>query len=108
MASTSGPRKGLNWDVYGHSDTAGSGNVYSTDPKNPYYNVSVVCQPDANGYYTTGSGAPLTAPNYYEWCADHKKALESKPFGRVGSGGPVTLPDPTIFAMARGMAAART
>ena len=54
--------------------------------------------PDANGYYTTGSGALPTAPNYYEWCADHEKPLESKPFGQVGSGGPVTLPDPNILA----------
>ncbi|HUX90497.1 MAG TPA: multicopper oxidase family protein [Gallionellaceae bacterium] len=73
--------KGLNWDVYAH--TAGH-----TEP----------CSPDANGYYTTGSGALPTAPNYYEWCADHEKALESKPFGQVGSGGPVTLPDPNILA----------
>lgn len=74
--------KGLNWDVYAH--TAGH-----TSP----------CNPDANGYYTTGSTppAPLTAPNYYEWCADHEKALEAKPFGQVGSGGPVTLPDPNIL-----------
>lgn len=69
--------KGLNWDIYGH--TAGH-----TAP----------CVPDANGYYT----ANPTAPNYYEWCADHEKALESKPFGQVGSGGPVTLPDPNILA----------
>jgi len=75
--------KGLNWDVYAHA--AG----ITTD----------ACSPDANGYYTTASGAPLDAPNYYEWCADHLKALESRPFGRVGSGGPVALPDPTIVAM---------
>jgi len=74
--------KGLNWDVYAHADGI------TTD----------VCVPDADGYYTTGSGAPATAPNYYEWCADHKKPLESKPFGQVGSGGPVTLPDPNIMA----------
>lgn len=73
--------KGLNWDVYAH--TAG---------------FTSACIPDANGYYTTGSGAPPTAPNYYEWCADHEKALESKPFGQVGAGGPVTLPDPNILA----------
>ncbi|HZV53879.1 MAG TPA: multicopper oxidase family protein [Rhodocyclaceae bacterium] len=73
--------KGLNWDVYAH--TTGH-----TEP----------CIADNNGYYTTGSGAAPTAPNYYEWCADHEKPLESKPFGQVGSGGPVTLPDPNIFA----------
>ena len=39
-----------------------------------------------------------TDNNFYEWCADHKKPLESKPFGNVGSGGPVTLPDPNIVA----------
>jgi hypothetical protein len=71
--------KGLNWDVYAHAD-----GITSDD-----------CTPDANGYNT---GSP-TAPNYYEWCEDHKKALEARPFGRVGSGGPVTLPDPTIVAM---------
>ena len=73
--------KGLNWDVYAHADGI------TTD----------VCVPDANGYYTTGSGAPLSAPNYFEWCADHKKPLESKPFGSVGGGGPVTLPDANIL-----------
>jgi FtsP/CotA-like multicopper oxidase with cupredoxin domain len=74
--------KGLNWDVYGHADNI----------------TAAPCAPDANGYYTTGSGAPLDAANYYEWCDDHKKALEKTPFGRVGSGGPVSLPDPTLFA----------
>jgi FtsP/CotA-like multicopper oxidase with cupredoxin domain len=75
--------KGINWDIYAHA----SGITAAT------------CVPDANGYYTTGSGAPTSAPNYYEWCADHQKSLEARPFGNVGSGGPVTLPDPTIFAM---------
>ena len=69
--------KGLNWDVYGH--TPGD---------------SSICIPDANGYYT----ADPTAPNYYEWCQDHDKALEAHPFGAVGSGGPVTLPDANILA----------
>ena len=68
--------KGLNWDVFGH--LAGDGSV---------------CTPDANGYYTADPGAP----NYYEWCQDHNKALEAHPFGQVGSGGPVTLPDPNIL-----------
>jgi FtsP/CotA-like multicopper oxidase with cupredoxin domain len=66
----------LNWDVYGH--TAGDHSV---------------CVPDANGYYT----ADPTAPNYYEWCQDHAKPLEAHPFGAVGSGGPVTLPDANIL-----------
>jgi FtsP/CotA-like multicopper oxidase with cupredoxin domain len=69
--------KGLNWDVYGHHAADGTGDV---------------CTPDANGYYT----AKPAARNYYEWCADHAKPLESKPFGNVGSNGPVTLPDPNI------------
>jgi FtsP/CotA-like multicopper oxidase with cupredoxin domain len=76
--------KGLNWDVFGHN----AGN----DPG---------CSPDANGYYTTASPspAPLNAPNYYEWCQDHLRALESHPFSpTIASGGPVTLPDPTILA----------
>ena len=74
--------KGLNWDVFGHGSKDGA--PVTAD----------VCVPDANGYYTS---AP-TAQNYYEWCGDHNKALESKPFGSVGSGGPVTLPDPSIVA----------
>jgi len=68
--------RGLNWDVFGHG--------YSGDQS--------VCIPDANGYYTS---AP-TAPNYYEWCGDHNKALEKHPTGQVAAGGPVTLPDPNI------------
>jgi FtsP/CotA-like multicopper oxidase with cupredoxin domain len=70
--------KGLNWDVFGHG----------------YPDDDSTCVPDANGYYT----ADPTASNYYEWCADHRKPLESKPFGLVGSGGPVTLPDANILA----------
>ena len=70
--------KGLNWDVFGHSD--------GTDT------AKATCTPDANGF-NTGTPAAL---NYYEWCADHNKPLESKPFGDVGSGGPVTLPDANI------------
>jgi FtsP/CotA-like multicopper oxidase with cupredoxin domain len=70
--------KGLNWDVFGHG--------YDGDDSQ--------CVPDANGYYTSNPAAV----NYYEWCGDHKKPLESKPFGLVGSGGPVTLPDANILA----------
>jgi FtsP/CotA-like multicopper oxidase with cupredoxin domain len=74
--------KGLNWDVYAHTaDTSVPG-------------AQAPCIPDANGYYTSNPAAP----NYYEWCGDHNKALESKPFGQVASGGPATLPDPTIVA----------
>jgi FtsP/CotA-like multicopper oxidase with cupredoxin domain len=68
--------KGLNWDVFGHTTGA-----------------TLPCDPDANGYNTH-----TDADNYYEWCGDHQKPLESKPFGNVGSGGPITLPDPTILA----------
>jgi FtsP/CotA-like multicopper oxidase with cupredoxin domain len=73
--------KGLNWDVFGHR-------------KNGAADVDAPCVPDVNGYYTSDP----TAPNYYEWCGDHGKALESRPFGQVGSGGPMTLPDPNIVA----------
>jgi FtsP/CotA-like multicopper oxidase with cupredoxin domain len=62
--------RGLNWDVYDH--TPGDGTV---------------CIPDANGYYTS---VP-SAPNYYEWCADHDKPLET------ANGGPATLPDPLVL-----------
>jgi FtsP/CotA-like multicopper oxidase with cupredoxin domain len=74
--------RGLNWDLYGHH----SG---SSDP-----NANLTCTPDVNGYNT---GAP-TAINYFEWCQDHDKPMEVAPFGDVGSGGPVTLPDPNLFA----------
>ncbi len=73
--------KGLNWDAYGH-------NPASTDAS-----AKLPCTPDANGYNT---GAP-NAINYYEWCQDHNKPLQAKPFGDVAGGGPVTLPDPNLF-----------
>jgi FtsP/CotA-like multicopper oxidase with cupredoxin domain len=73
--------RGLNWDAYGHSP--GSSDPLATLP----------CTPDANGYNT---GAP-TAVNYFEWCQDHNKPLQAKPFGDVAAGGPVTLPDPNLF-----------
>jgi len=81
--------KGLNWDVYAHTSDTSDGS--------PEGNGGAPCIADANGYYTTGSGASGAEPNYYEWCADHKKPLENKPFGSVGSGGPVTLPDPNVL-----------
>ena len=74
--------RGLNWDPYGH-------NPASADPL-----AKLSCTPDANGYNT---GAP-TAINYFEWCQDHNKPLEVNPFGDVASNGPMTLPDPNIFA----------
>jgi FtsP/CotA-like multicopper oxidase with cupredoxin domain len=73
--------KGLNWDLYGHNPT-------SKDPL-----ATLPCKPDANGYNT---GDP-TALNYFEWCADHNKALQQFPFGDVASGGPMTLPNPNIL-----------
>jgi len=69
--------KGLNWDMYGH-----------VSPQ-----ATLSCTPDANGYNT---GNP-TAINYFEWCQDHNKPLEAKPFGSVGAGGPMTLPDANIL-----------
>ena len=74
--------KGLNWDMYGHLSPSG-------DPL-----ATLSCTPDANGYNT----ADPTAVNYFEWCQDHDKPLEAKPFGSVGAGGPMTLPDPNILA----------
>ena len=76
--------KGLNWDAYGHTP-----NPQSQDPL-----ASLPCNPDANGYNT---GDP-TALNYYEWCQDHNKALETHPFSKDISGaGPATLPDANIL-----------
>jgi FtsP/CotA-like multicopper oxidase with cupredoxin domain len=73
--------KGLNWDSYGHNPGSGS---------------TLACSPDANGYNT--GGLAFQAINYFEWCQDHNKPLQAKPFGDVAGGGPATLPDPTIFA----------
>jgi FtsP/CotA-like multicopper oxidase with cupredoxin domain len=75
--------KGLNWDVFGHDPS-----LVDTNTQKKFD-----CVPDANGYYTS---VPL-APNYYEWCGDHNKALEKHPTGQVAAGGPVTLPDPNII-----------
>ena len=74
--------RGLNWDAYGHKPT-------SADAV-----AKLSCTPDANGYNT----AAPTAINYYEWCQDHNKPMEAAPFGDVGAGGPMTLPDPNLFA----------
>ncbi len=76
--------KGLNWDAYGHTPNPQSG-----DPL-----ASLPCTPDTNGYNT---GDP-TALNYYEWCQDHNKPLETHPFSKDISGaGPATLPDANIL-----------
>jgi hypothetical protein len=74
--------RGLNWDAFGHDPSLVDSNTHK-----PF-----VCVPDANGYFTSDP----TAPNYYEWCGVHNKALEKHPFGQVAAGGPVTLPDPNI------------
>jgi hypothetical protein len=73
--------RGLNWDMYGH-------NTSSSDP-----NAKLPCVPDANGYNTSNP----TAINYFEWCQDHNKPLQTAPFGDVAGGGPATLPDPNIL-----------
>jgi FtsP/CotA-like multicopper oxidase with cupredoxin domain len=74
--------RGLNWDMYGHN------------PASTSTNAKLPCNPDANGYNT---GAP-TAINYFEWCQDHNKPMQVAPFGDVAGSGPVTLPDPNLFA----------
>jgi FtsP/CotA-like multicopper oxidase with cupredoxin domain len=74
--------KGLNWDAFGHHPG-------SSDPA-----ATLPCTPDTNGYNT----AAPTAINYFEWCQDHNKPLQAAPFGDVAAGGPVTLPDPNLFA----------
>jgi hypothetical protein len=79
--------KGLNWDAYAHRQVKDANGVVTSEPDG-------TCTPDADGYNT---GDP-TALNYYEWCADHGKALEKNPFGEVPSGGPITLPDANILA----------
>jgi len=75
--------KGLNWDAYGHN------------PSSSDSNAKLSCVADANGY-NSGPGA-YTAVNYYEWCQDHNKPMQAAPFGDVAAGGPMTLPDPTLF-----------
>jgi len=76
--------KGLNWDPFGHKPT-------SSDPL-----AKLTCTPDTNGYNTLGTS--YNAINYFEWCQDHNKPVQAAPFGDVASGGPVTLPNPNIFA----------
>jgi FtsP/CotA-like multicopper oxidase with cupredoxin domain len=81
--------RGLNWDMYGHNPAEPSGTAGDA-------NAHLMCNPDSNGYNTLGTS--YNQVNYFEWCADHNKPLQSKPFGDVNSGGPVTLPDPNILA----------
>jgi FtsP/CotA-like multicopper oxidase with cupredoxin domain len=73
--------RGLNWDMYAHTPN-------SADP-----NGALPCSPDANGYYTSDPAAL----NYYEWCQDHNKPLETAPSGDVAGNGPATLPNPNIL-----------
>jgi hypothetical protein len=78
--------RGLNWDMYAH-------NPNSKDP-----NALLPCDPDANGYNTDGTDhAAYKRINYYEWCQDHNKPVETQPFGDVAAGGPATLPNPNIL-----------
>jgi FtsP/CotA-like multicopper oxidase with cupredoxin domain len=72
--------RGLNWDPYGH-------NPASSDSL-----AKLPCDGLLNGYHSVA-----TDLNYYEWCQDHNKPLQAQPFGDVGGGGPVTLPDPNLF-----------
>jgi FtsP/CotA-like multicopper oxidase with cupredoxin domain len=74
--------RGLNWDIWGHK--VGDGTTCTPNPSTAAF---------APGYDTTGSATSV----YYEWCADHDKALEANPFGTVEGGGPATLPDPLIM-----------
>ncbi len=80
--------KGLNWDIYGHNL-----NHFPPLPTGPTANGNPAgdptpCYPDTNGFYSVTSTPPalVTAPNYYEWCADHNKPI------------PITPPDPQIVA----------
>jgi FtsP/CotA-like multicopper oxidase with cupredoxin domain len=73
--------KGLNWDPYGH-------NPASSDPL-----AKLPCDGALNGYHSV-----VTDLNYYEWCQDHNKPLETAPFGDVAGTGPATLPDANILA----------
>jgi FtsP/CotA-like multicopper oxidase with cupredoxin domain len=75
--------KGLNWDVYAHKSDKTNGPA-----------ATATCDGLLNGYHSKPAEY-----NFFEWCADHEKALESKPFGNVGQAGPVTLPDPNITAL---------
>ena len=85
--------KNLNWDIYGHTGNTPDAKTAAGSGPTPEGNGGALCIPDANGFYTSNPAAP----NYHEWCADHLKPLEAHPFGDVGAGGPVTLPDPNIL-----------
>ena len=80
--------RGLNWDPYGHYNKGNTANSQDGDPS-----AHLPCTADANGYNTVDP----TALNYYEWCQDHNKPLEVRPFGDVNGGGPATLPDANLL-----------
>jgi FtsP/CotA-like multicopper oxidase with cupredoxin domain len=75
--------RGLNWDPFGHLPVSSTKDSLAV----------LGCTPDANGYNT---GDP-TAVNFWEWCQDHDKPVQTSPFGDVAAGGPATLPDPNIL-----------
>src|SRR5262249_31735229 len=75
--------RGLNWDPYGHHLVSSPGDPLATLP----------CTADVNGYNSSAT----SAVNFFEWCQDHNKPVQVNPFGDVGAGGPVTLPDPNVF-----------
>jgi len=80
----------------GNSGSATFSNPSATS-QNPFPTdslASLACTPDANGYNTLNGTSVL---NYYEWCQDHNKPVQVNPFGDVGSGGPITFPDPNVF-----------
>lgn len=78
--------RGLNWDMYGHN------------PASADANATLPCDADANGYNTVGNdGLAYKRINYYEWCQDHNKPLETAPTGDIAGGGPATLPNPNIL-----------
>ena len=88
--------RGLNWDPYGHhtSPDVGTSPDGTGNPTNdPLAHLS--CTPDANGYNTAGTA--YNEVNYFEWCQDHNKPVQASPFGDVGGGGPVTLPDSNVL-----------
>jgi FtsP/CotA-like multicopper oxidase with cupredoxin domain len=91
--------RGLNWDAYGHHPAPAAcvpspgKNCNNLPPADLLASLS--CTPDADGYNT--GAAAQTALNYYEWCQDHNKPVQSMPFGDVAGGGPATLPDPNVL-----------
>ena len=88
--------RGLNWDPYGHHTSADVGTApdgIGNPTNDPLAHLG--CTPDANGYNTAGTA--YNDVNYFEWCQDHNKPVQASPFGDVGGGGPVTLPDSNVL-----------